>query len=453
MNLSGKSHSRAARLKVKGKKLWHFFSYDIWRITEEEVTGARHSLVNIAKTIILSVRFFLSDRLQEKASALTYNTLLAIVPVLALILAISRGFGFQNLLERQLLEFFPGQEKMITFAFQFVDNYLEQAKSGIFVGVGLLFLLWAVISLISNIETVFNHIWQIKRSRNLFRRVTDYVSMVLIIPVLMVASSGLSIFVSTSIKLPYFQFIFDPLIMTAVKVAPYVITCLLFTVIYMIIPNTRVRFRNAFWAGLVAGIAFQIFQYFYINGQIWVAKYNAIYGSFAALPLLLLWVQLSWLICLFGAELAYASQNIRNFNFEQDTNNISRRYYDFITLLIATLVVKRFEKQLPPLTTEEITNNYQIPSKLTAQILGRLVDIGILCEVVNENEKVHAWQPAMDIHQISVGLLMSRIDQQGSEDFRVDRDYLFSKEWQVLLDSRKEQMDKASSILLMDLQS
>ncbi|MGL4293991.1 MAG: YihY/virulence factor BrkB family protein, partial [Bacteroidales bacterium] len=444
MKVSQKYHKQVHKLKVKTKKLWHFFSYEIWRVTEEEVSGIRHSLVNIAKTVILSIRFFISDRLQQKASALTYNTLLAIVPLLAVILAISRGFGFQNLLERQLLEFFPGQEKMITFAFEFVNNYLKQAQSGVFVGIGLLFLLWAIISLISNIEMVFNHIWQIKRSRNIFRRITDYIAMILIIPVLMIASSGLSIFISTSIKLPYFQFILDPILLTVVKVAPYVITCLLFTVIYMIIPNTRVRCRNAFWAGLVAGIAFQVFQYFYINGQIWVAKYNAIYGSFAALPLLLLWVQLSWLICLLGAELAYASQNIRNFNFEKDANNISRRYSDFITLLIATLVIKRFQKQLPPLTTEEITNNYQIPSKLTAQIIGNLVDIGILCEVVNENEKVHAWQPAMDIHQITIGLLMTRIDQQGSEDFKVDRDYLFSKEWQVLIESRNEQMAKAN---------
>lgn len=452
MAQSEKPNSRVERLKKEVKKHWHFFSYEIWRITEEEVTGARHALFNIAKTIILTGRFFLSDRLQEKASALTYNTLLAIVPVMALILAISRGFGFQNILEKQLLEFFPGQEEVITFTFGFINNYLQQAKNGVFVGIGLLFLLWAVISLIGNIETVFNHIWQLKHSRSIFRKFTDYLSMILIIPVLMIASSGLSIFISTSIKLPYFQFIFDPLIMSLFKIAPYVITCLLFTVIYIVIPNTRVRFLNAFWAGLVAGIFFQIFQYFYINGQIWVSKYNAIYGSFAALPLLLLWVQLSWLICLFGAELTYASQNIRNFNFEQDTNKISRRYYDFITLLIATLVVKRFQKQLPPLTTEEITNNYQIPSKLTAQILGKLVDIGILCEVFNENEKIHAWQPAMDIHQITVGLLMTRIDQEGSEDFKVDRDYLFSKEWQILIESRQEQMDKANSVLLMDLQ-
>ncbi|MDO5570407.1 MAG: YihY/virulence factor BrkB family protein [Bacteroidales bacterium] len=444
---------RIRKLKIRVKKLLRFLTYDIWRVTEDEVSGLRNSLFNIVKTIILSIRFFLNDRLSEKASALTYNTLLAIVPVLALLLAVSKGFGFQSIIENQLLEFFPGQKEIIIKAFGFVSNYLQEAKNGLFLGIGLIFLLWAVISLIGNIETVFNYIWQVKSSRSFFRKFTDYLSMVLIIPILMILSSGMSIFISTSIKLPYFQFILDPLMVTIFKIAPYVVTCLLFTVIYIIIPNTRVKFINAFWAGLVAGTAFTLFQYFYINGQIWVAKYNAIYGSFAALPLLLLWVQLSWLICLYGAELAYASQNVKNFNFEQDTNNISRRYYDFITILIATLVVKRFEKQLPPLTNEELSTNYRIPSKLTSQILGKLCDIGILCEVVNNNEKIHAWQPAMDIHKISVGLIMSRMDAYGSEDFKIDRDFLFSKEWEILLKTREEQMNTANSTLLIDLQA
>ena len=451
MDPQAKRTKLSERIRQRALRMWQFFSYDIWRLTDNEVSGVRHALMNIAKTIILSVRFFINDSLQEKASALTYNTMLAIVPVLALLLAISRGFGFQDLIEKELLNYFPGQEKVITFTFEFVDNYLKHSQSGIIVGIGLVFLLWAVISLIGNVEVAFNHIWQVKRTRNMLRKVSDYISMILVVPVLMICSSGLSIFVQTSIDLPYFQFIFGPMISTTVRLAPYVITCLLFTVVYMAIPNTRVRFINAFWAGLVAGIAFQAFQYFYISGQIWVSKYNAIYGSFAVLPLLLLWVQLSWLICLFGCELAYASQNIRNFNFEQDANNISRRYYDFIMILIATLVVKRFERQEPPLTTEELSANYQIPSKLTAQIIGRLVDIGILCEVSNGDDRIHAWMPAMDIHQITVGLVIQRNDEYGSEDFKVDREYLFSAEWRVLLESRRKLMEQADTVLLMNL--
>ena len=212
-----KSESKIKTLIEKGRKIWHFFSYEIWRITEHEVSGIRNSLINIVKTVILTVRFFISDRLSQKASALTYNTLLSIVPVLALILAISKGFGFQELLEQQLTEFFPGQQGLISDVFVFVTNYLNHTKNGLFVGIGLIFLIWTIIGLIGNIELAFNHIWQIKRSRTYFRKFTDYLSILLILPILMVVSSGLSIFITTSIKLPYFKFIFDP-ISVAVKI-------------------------------------------------------------------------------------------------------------------------------------------------------------------------------------------------------------------------------------------
>ena len=447
-----KSESKIKTLIEKGRKIWHFFSYEIWRITEHEVSGIRNSLINIVKTVILTVRFFISDRLSQKASALTYNTLLSIVPVLALILAISKGFGFQELLEQQLTEFFPGQQGIISDVFVFVTNYLNQTKNGLFVGIGLIFLIWTIIGLIGNIELAFNHIWQIKRSRTYFRKFTDYLSILLILPILMVVSSGLSIFITTSIKLPYFKFIFDPISVAVIRIAPYIISCSLFTVLFIIIPNTRVRFLNALWAGIVSGIAFQIFQSFYIMGQIWVSKYNAIYGSFAAFPLLLLWVQLSWLICLFGAELSYASQNIKNFSFEQDANNISRRYYDFILILIATLIAKRFQNELQPLTNEEISNNYQIPSKLTSQILQKLSEIGIIREIISDNERIHAWQPAMDIHQITIGLVLDRLDKYGSEDFKIDKEYMFNKEWEAILKAKKMQRECAEDIKLIDLQ-
>ena len=316
--MSEKSESRIKALISKCKKIWHYFSYEIWRITEHEVSGIRNAMLNIVKTVILTVRFFISDRLSEKASALTYNTLLSIVPVLALVLAISKGFGFQEMLEEQLSQFFPRQQELISNVFVFVGNYLNQSKNGLFFGIGLVFLIWTIIGLIGNIELAFNHIWRIKRSRTYFRKFTDYLSVLLILPILMVVSSSLSIFITTSIKLPYFKFIFDPISVAIFRIAPYVLTCSLFTVLFIIIPNTKVRFLNALWAGIVSGIVFQIFQSLYIMGQIWVSKYNAIYGSFAAFPLLLLWVQLSWLICLFGAELSYASQSIKNFDFEQD---------------------------------------------------------------------------------------------------------------------------------------
>ena len=183
-----------------------------------------------------------------------------------------------------------------------------------------------------------------------------------------------------------------------------------------------------------------------------VSKYNAIYGSFAALPLFLLWLQISWTICLFGAELTYAGQNIRSFSFDQDTRNISRRYRDFISILIMSLIAKRFEKNEPPYTAAEISEEHQIPIRLTNQVLYQLQEIELIHEVVtDEKSEEIGYQPSMDINQLNVAILLDRLDTYGSENFKIDKDEEFNDEWKVLTESREEYYKKASKVLLKDL--
>lgn len=227
----------------------------------------------------------------------------------------------------------------------------------------------------------------------------------------------------------------------------------MFTGLYLLLPNTKVRFLNSLTSGFLAGCAFQFFQYIYISGQIWVSKYNAIYGSFAALPLLLLWLQLSWLICLFGAELSYASQNVKKFSFERDSKNISRRYKDFLTLLIASLIIKRFEQgKKKPYTADELSDTYRIPIRLTTQILYYLKELEIIIEVnYGNDDRVVYYQPALDINKISVSFLLNRMDTHGSENFKIDTSCLFQKEWQALLKTREEMTRANNNLLLKDL--
>ena len=440
-----------ARLKQYFHWGLKFVLEDMWRITENEVSGTRQRLINLVKTIYISIRRFIEDDLMSKASALTYSTLLAVVPALALIFAIAKGFGFQNIIQSQLFDYIPAQKEALSHALTFVDAYLNQAQSGVFVGIGLIFLFWTVISLMGNVESVLNDIWQVKKNRSFYRKITDYTSMFVILPILMIASSGLSIFVSSGINNSVYLNFISPLVRNLLSFAPYFLTCLLFTGIYILVPNTKVKFLNAFVAGIICGTAFQIFQYVYISGQIWVSKYNAIYGSFAFLPLFLLWMQLSWLICLFGAVLSFSAQNIQNYNFESDTKNISRRYKDFFSVLIASVVVKRFESGKRPLTSEEISHLYHIPIKLTGQILYLLVKINILIETATDDERVLAYQPAMDINRITVGLLLSRIDRLGSENFKIDQDYLYHDQWESLIHSREEMYKVADHILLKNM--
>ena len=426
-----------------------FVTYDIWRITENEVSGLKEIYINIIKTVILAVRGFQSENLQTKASALTYSTLLSIVPLLAVLLGIAKGFGFQGTVRQELFDYFPGHEMELNKAFEFVESYLAQAQGGVIIGVGLILLFYTVINLISSVEDTFNDIWQIQKSRPWYRKISDYLALFLVLPVLMTASSGLSIFMSTLQNSFLGQYLFfTPLMELFLHIAPYIITTLAFTGLYVPLPNTKVRLV----AGFIAGCAFQLFQFIYISGQIWVSKYNAIYGSFAALPLLLLWLQLSWLICLFGAELSYASQNVKKFSFERDSKSISRRYKDFLTLLIASLIIKRFVKGEKPYTADELSDAYRIPIRITTQILYLLTELNIIIEVnYGNDDRVAYYQPAIDVNKITVSYLLTRMDEHGSENFKIDTSKLFSKEWKALLKTREDMIKANDNILLKDL--
>ena len=369
-------------MNKKLNTIWKFLTYDIWRITESEVTKTKFSLYTIIKTIYLCVNRFSKDQIMNKASALTYSTLLAIVPILAILFAIARGFGFANLMEHQVRHGFGGVKDTTELLMQFVDSYLSQTKSGVFIGVGLVLLLWTVINLTSNIERTFNRIWQVKKPRSMYRKVTDYFSMFLLLPILIVVSGGLSIFMTTTMKEMYNFAVLAPILKFLVRLIPFALTWFMFTGLYIFMPNTKVKFKNAFISGVLAGTAYQAFQYLYIDSQVWVTKYNAIYGSFAAIPMFLLWMQTSWTICLFGAELTYAGQNIQNFSFDKDTRNISRRYRDFIAILICSLIAKRFVNNEPPYSAEELSAEHHIPIRLTNQILYQLQEINMVHEVV-----------------------------------------------------------------------
>lgn len=432
--------------------LWKFLTYDIWRITEDEVTRTTFSLYNVIKTIYICVQRFAKDRIANKASALTYSTLLAIVPILAIVFAIARGFGFDNLMENQIESGLGGSTETSAYILSFVKSYLAQTKSGVFIGVGLVMLLWSVLNLINNMEITFNRIWQVKKGRSMYRKITDYFSMLLLMPILIVLSGGLSIFMTTTLKSMDDFTLLAPLGKFLVRLIPFALTWLMFTALYIYMPNTKVKIKHALISGLLAGTAYQAFQFLYINSQLWVSRYNAIYGSFAALPLFLLWLQISWTICLFGAELTYAGQNIRNFSFDRDTRRITRRYRDFVAILTMSLIVKRFARNEAAYTAEEMAEECQIPIRLMHQTLDDLQEIGLLHEVASDKKSEEvSYQPSIDINQLNVAMLLDKLYTHGSEDFKIDREQEYSAEWQTLVKAREDYYKNASTVLLKDL--
>lgn len=403
----------------KAMRLWEYGSVGVWH-------DRRNSLfVRAVKTVNLTVKSFLSTDLQSTACALTYRLILAMVPALALLFAIGRGFGFQNLIELQLFNYFPSQRKALETGIKFVDSYLAQASEGLFVGVGIVVLLWTLISLIGAVEDAFNQIWGVKHGRTLWRKITDYTAIFLILPVLMVCGSGLTAFMSSSVE-NYLPFM-TPVVSAALDIASVLLIWFFFTGVYMLIPNTKVKFKNAFPAGIMAGIAFQVLQWLFVGGQIYVSKYNAIYGGFSFLPLLLIWLQLVWLFTLSGALICYAAQSITDYALESDVFGISFNYRTRIGLGLLAVISRRYQEGLKPLSATDLQRAFNIPLRLITVLLQEMEDLRLVSRVLpTNNPELIAFQPAKDFSALTVGEVLSAFRTHGTHDFVTEFDKEFS---------------------------
>ena len=445
---------KSKSLKDNVLSIWHFLTIDIWRVTENELTKSKRVSILLLKKLILSFRGFFEDNLMMKAAGLTYYTLLAIVPTLALIIAIGKGFGVQNSIEKFVSGLFSSNQDLLPYVMNFVSNYLEQAHGGLFVGIGIALLLWSVMSMFRQIENNFNNVWNVQKSRSIIRQFTTYFSLMLLVPLLIVIATSLSNMID-----PYIEYMtqktenhfLSGLYKILITLLPFFVYWLLFTFVFIIIPNTKVKFIHALFAGIVTGTLFQTFQYLYINGQINLTKYNAVYGSFAFLPLLLFWLQISWVIVLYGAKLSYVSQNIAFHNFEKETKNISRRYKDYTTIIVLKEIILRFNDNELPVSDQDIANKYNIPIKLTQDILWLLTEAEIVRETYIEQSNIKTYVPALDTHKITLALLIKRIETLGNENFKLKVDESSNGIWEKLIEIQKDYSESLNSVLIKDL--
>lgn len=395
--------------------------------------------LNVLRTANLSVNSFLNRDIQTQACALTYRTLLAVVPALALLLAIGRGFGMQQVLQDELYKLFPAQRTAIEYAMNFIESYLHQASGGVFVGIGIVFLLWTLISLLGNVEDTFNLIWGQENGRSIWRKLSDYTAMLLILPILMICASGISLLVSSTLNSIFDLEFMTPVISALLEGAQCIMTILFFTAVYKLIPNTKVKFKNAVISGCISGCGFLILQWLFVSGTLYVTRYNAIYGSFAFIPLLLLWLQLVWVICLAGAVICYSSQNVFAFSLDREAASISNRYRNKVTVAITAAIAYRFTHRLEPYTAHDLMDNFELPARLVTTVTDRLVAAGICNRVLIPGEKeVYGFQLAMDPDQLTVGELWRELDDLGTSDFIAH----FSQNFPKVL-TTFERLDKA----------
>ena len=436
-------------------RFFAFIQVDIWRIRLADLPFGKSFLIRQLRIIILAIRGYDEDRCLLRASSLTFYTLLSIVPIVAMFFGVAKGFGFERRLQAEIFDRFPGQEEVLSQIISFSNSLLEQTQGGLIAGIGLLVLFWSVLKVLGHIEMALNDIWGIEESRSWGRKFSDYFSIMLISPILVLMSGSVTVFITTQVaqitqKVALLG-IFSPLISILLKLIPYVLIWILFTILYIIMPNTKVNFKAGLLGGVVAGTLYQIAQWAYISFQIGAAKYNAIYGSFAALPLFLMWLQISWWIVLFGAELSFANQNVDTYEYEPDCLKVSSGFKKLLALQIAHLLVKKFENGDKPHTDSQISAQLEMPIRLVHNILFDLVESGLVSEIKTKADKEFAYQPARDINKLTIQYVLEALDQKGTDDIPVAR----TEDYQALSDALQnfsEAMEKSpANKLLKDL--
>ncbi len=387
-----------------------FLTEKIWQVRLDKVDKRQGFLLKQLRIFTLSVKGFNEDDCLTKATALTFYTLFSIVPILALLFAMAKGFGLEKDLQARLIADNAQYEDVLKRAFEFAGAMLDNTKGALIAVVGIVLLLWSIMKLLISIENNFNVIWEIKRGRTLVRKLTDYLAIMIITPIFLMVSGSLT--VALQAGLGKFEML-SGLSTILLKLLAWVLAGSTFGLLYLILPNTKVQFKSAFIAGGIAMVLFQILGWAYIKFQVGANSMNAIYGSFAALPLFLIWVQYSWYIVLFGAELAFANQNVDHYELQNDINKLSIRYRKAISLMIANVICKGFYDKQAPLSAKQIADKLDLPLRLVRNVINEFIETGILVELKGDKEKESTYQPGLTESKLTVRNILNIVDEKG----------------------------------------
>jgi membrane protein len=392
------------------KKIIDFITTRIWKIRLNKISKRQGAIIKQLRVISLAIKRFNTDNCLVSATALTFYTVFSIVPILALIFAIAQGFGYEKNLQAQILKSYSQYESILNNAFVYANSMLSTTKGGVIASFGIVLLLWSVMKLLISIESIFNVVWEVKSGRTWIRKITDYLTIMMVGPLLLIVSGGITVAIQT--KIGNIQVLGFASTILAHSIA-YLLVVGAFSFLYIVMPNTKVTFKPAFNAAIVSTILFELLGWAYIKFQIGANQMNAIYGGFAALPLFLIWLQYSWYIVLFGAELAYSFQYVDHYELEEDINNLSLRYKKVISLMIANLVAKRFYNGEAALTVLEISEKLDLPSRLTKNLVQEFEDTGVLAEVKVNDDKISVYQPAVTESKFTVQFIIDSIEKKG----------------------------------------
>ena len=432
-------------------KLRQLFTYFTDTIFRQDVSEWRNPvvrwLVQQYRLLFYTARGLVEHGTLVRSAALTFYTLMSLVPLLALVFAVVKGFGLADGLVENLYELFPQHPETVDYIVGFAENALARTQGGVVAAVGLVMLFWAVIRVFGSIENAFNNIWEVKVERSIARQWTDYIAVVMIVPVLWILANAVGNYIEQVLGL-YDKWYFT----TLSRLASMVVIWTMFTLLYLIIPNARVRFQSALMAGIVAGTIFLLFQWGYVYVQRWMTSYNAVYGSFAALPLFLIWMQTSWEILLFGGELSFAYQNISRFAEERESLRISYDQRRKVLLAVMILVARNFRDHGGTIPTDEIRKRLGLPTRIVNDILFQLVQAGQLIAVRSgDGEREVAFAPAHDLSSTTVYGILEAVERTGQTTLDLEQTPELARMNREVETLKEEVLHSPNNVRLTDL--
>ncbi|MBS4168450.1 YihY/virulence factor BrkB family protein [Parachlamydia sp. AcF125] len=368
-----------------------------------------------------AVNKFIEHDCYTKSASLAFYTLLSIVPVLAVAFGIARGFGFQQAFESFVLDKFPENKEITGQILEFANKTLQHAESSVITGFGVLILFWSVFSLLGSIETSLNAIWHIKIARSLGKKITHYITLIILSPLLFAIVSSAIVFLVAQIQLAtqaaVGATVIHPVMVVIVNFFSLVMSWILFGAIYLLMPNTYVQLRYGVFAGIVAGTFYQIVQWIYIHIQIYLSSYGTIYGSLAAIPLFFIWLQISWLIVLFGAELAFnAESHALQYGFGADKSEMISK--NSAALLIVKKCMESLIEGCSPLSVFTLTRELGIPLENALELTDSLIEGGILLKIHSDTCE-QGFQPALPLRELTYQRVLQAVEKGSIEQIAI----------------------------------
>lgn len=401
-------------MKTLFETLKRFLTHNIWQIQLKNLSRWKQPWYKLIRICVISYQRYIDIRFDLRASSLTFYTILSIVPVFAVFFGIAKGFGIQNAIAEYLVLAFPGQEVVIEQIADISKNMIDNTSGGLIAGLGLILLFWSVIKVMNSIEESFNDVWDIPESRSWARKFTDYFSIILIGPFLLIITGGVNVFIRTQIEdffelIGFFGYIAG-VTDISIDLIPVAILGLLFSLFYVIVPNTKVNFKSAFYAGLLAGLAFQILQILYFEFQIGVSRTNAIYGSLAAIPLFFIWLQISWRIVILGGIISYSHQHLGQYVNKINLLELTPFQTKIASIRLLQIVLEHHINQKEPLTLMELSEKlYQTPGTIR-QLIHALMNSGLLYQVNHDGRTIYV--PALNSDAYTLAEIDLRLDKR-----------------------------------------